>query len=535
MKHIDLMAWVVVVVLGLPLGAQAHEDESLPTGAPDKLGAVMFPVSCSPAAQEQFNRGLAMLHSFFYPEAAKTFSRVTELDPSCAMGYWGVAMSWWYPLWYPPTRESFQRGKAALEKAVVTAAPTERERAYIAALGEFYGDFEKADNKMRTLAYENAMAALVQKFPEDLEAATFYALALQATANPNDKTYANQLKSASILEKIFAEYPNHPGVAHYLIHAYDYPELAPRALKAARLYGAIAPTMPHALHMPSHTYIALGLWQDSIQSNLAASAAARKLGWISEELHSKDYLVYAYLQLAQSASAKDMLRNIAEVKIDESARTLPVDYAVAAAPARYVLEQQRWEEAATLQPQPSRFPATQALTHFARALGAAHLGATGEAEKEIAQITQIRDALVQSKQDYWAKQVEVQRQSAQAWLTWAAGDTAQAVEQMRSAAALEESTYKHPITPGQLLPARELMGDLLMAIGQPGPALAEYEVSLRSNPNRFNGIFGAARSAELAGFGSKAADYYRKLLDLGQTAESERKEIRQAKLFLSNR
>ena len=535
MKRIAWMAWVFVGVAGLPLNAQAHDEESIPTGAPDKLGSVMFPVSCSPAAQEQFNRGLAMLHSFFYPEAAKTFLRATELDPSCAMGNWGVAMSWWYPLWYPPTRESFQRGKAALEKAVASAAPTARERAYIAALGAFYGDFEKVDNKTRTLAYENAMAALVQKFPEDLEAATLYALALQGTANPNDKTYANQLKSAGILEKLFAEYPDHPGVAHYLIHAYDYPELAPRALMAARHYGAIAPTMPHALHMPSHTYIALGLWQDSIESNLAAGAAARKLGWVQEELHSKDYLVYAYLQLAQSASARDMLGKIAEIKIDEGARTLPLDYAVAVAPARYALEQQRWEEAAALKPQPSRFPATQALTHYARALGAAHLGATGEVEKEITQITQIRDALVKSKQDYWAKQVEVQRQSAQAWLAWAAGDTALAVEQMRSAAVLEESTYKHPVTPGQLLPARELMGDLLLAIGQPEPAFAAYEASLRANPNRFNGIFGAARSAELAGLGSKAADYYRKLLDLSQTAESERKEIRQARLFLSNR
>ena len=535
MKQISLIAWVAAMALGLSLGAQAHEDERIPTGAPDKLGEVMFPVSCSPAAQEQFNRGLAMLHSFFYPEAAKTFSRATELDPSCAMGYWGIAMSWWYPLWYPPTKQSFQRGKSAIEQAVAAAAPTERERAYIAALGEFYGDFEKADNKTRSLAYEKSMEALVLKFPDDLEAAAFYALALQATANPNDKTYANQLKSAAILEKIFAEHPDHPGVAHYLIHAYDYPELAPRALKAARLYGAIAPTMPHALHMPSHTYIALGLWQDSIESNLAAGAAARKLGWVPEELHSEDYLVYAYLQLGQSRSARDMLQQIAGVTVDETANTLPTYYALAAAPARYVLEQQRWEEAAALKPVASRFPATQALTHFARAIGAAHLGATRAAEEEIAQLTRIRDALVQSKQDYWAKQVEVQRLSAQAWLAWAAGDAAQAIEQMRGAAALEESTYKHPITPGQLLPARELTGDLLLALGQPQAALAEYEASLRSNPNRFNGIFGAARSAELAGLGGKAADYYRKLLELAQTAESERKEVRQAKLFLSNK
>jgi tetratricopeptide (TPR) repeat protein len=529
------MAWVVAAALAWTLGAQAHEDERIPTGAPDKLGKVVFPVSCNPAAQEQFDRGLAMLHSFFYPEAAKTFSRATELDPACAMGHWGVAMSWWYPLWYPPTRESFQRGKAALEKAAAASAPTERERAYIAALGEFYGDFEKADNKTRTLAYEKAMAALVRQFPDDLEAAAFYALALQATANPNDKTYANQLESAEILEKIFAEHPDHPGIAHYLIHAYDYPELAPRALKAARLYGAIAPSMPHALHMPSHTYIALGLWRDSIESNLAAGAAARKLGWVPEELHSEDYLVYAYLQLAEPASASDVLRQIVGVKVEENARTLPVDYAMAAAPARYVLEQQRWEEAAALKTFPSRFPATQALTHFARALGAAHLGATREAGEEIVQITQIRDALVKSKQDYWAKQVEVQRRSAQAWLDWAAGDKAQAIEQMRSAAALEESTYKHPITPGQLLPARELMGDLLLALGKPQEALEEYEASLHANPNRFNGLYGAARSAELAGFGSKAADYYRQLLELAGSAEGERKEIRQARLFLSSR
>jgi hypothetical protein len=535
MKRFSLMAWVVVATLGCWVGAQAHEDERIPTGAPDKLGEVDFPVSCNPAAQEQFNRALAMLHSFFYPEAAKTFSRATELDPACAMGHWGVAMSWWYPLWYPPTKESFQRGNAALEKAAAAAAPTERERAYIAALGEFYGDFENTDNKARSLAYEKAMAALVQGFPDDLEAAAFYALALQATANPNDKTYANQLKSADILEKIFAKHPDHPGIAHYLIHAYDYPELAPRALKAARLYGAIAPSMPHALHMPSHTYIALGLWRDSIESNLAAGAAARKLGWIPEELHSEDYLVYAYLQLAEPASARDVLKQIAEVRVEENARTLPVDYAVAAAPARYALEQQRWEEAAALQPFASRFPATQALTHFARALGAAHLGATREAGEEIAQLMQIRDVLAKSRQDYWAKQVEVQCQAAQAWLAWAAGDADHAIEQMRSAVGVEESTYKHPITPGQLLPARELMGDLLLALGKPEAALAEYEASLHANPNRFNGVFGAARSAELAGFGSKAADYYRKLLELARSAEGERKEIRQARLFLSSR
>lgn len=534
MKCAPLPAVVVAVALCMSLGARAHEDERLPTGAPDRVGDVAFPVSCSKAAQEQFNRAMAMLHSFFYPEAGKTFSRAADLDPSCAMAHWGVAMSWWYPLWYPPTKESFLQGKAALDKAVGLGTGTERERAYIAALGQFYGDFDKLDHKSRTLAYEKAIAGVHERFPDDREAATFYALALQATANPNDKTYANQLKSAEILETVFAEQPNHPGAAHYLIHAYDYPELATRALPAARRYGAIAPAMPHALHMPSHTYIALGLWQDSIDSNLAAGAVAHQLGWIPEELHTMDYLVYAYVQGARPGAAKGVLTKITDVVVDEKSRTLPVDYALAAAPARFALEQRRWADAAALVPRASRFRASEGLTHYARALGAAHLGATRGVEEEIRQLTQIRDALLQAKQDYWAKQVEVQVQTAQAWLAWATGNSAQALELMRGAVTLEESTYKHPITPGQLLPARELLGDLLMEAGQPRQALAEYEASLRSNPNRFNGLYGAARSAELSGMPDKAALYYRELLELCKAADGERQEVLQAKLFLSS-
>lgn len=333
MKFAPLPAVVVAVALSISLGTRAHEDEQIPTGTPDRVGDVVFPVSCSPAAQEQFNRAMAMLHSFFYPEAGKTFSRAADLDPTCAMAHWGVAMSWWYPLWYPPTKESFLQGKAALDKAAALGTGSERERAYIAALAQFYGDFDKVDHKSRSLAYEKAMAGVHARFPDDREAATLYALALQATANPNDKTYANQLKSAEILETVFGEQPNHPGAAHYLIHAYDYPELAPRALTAARRYGAIAPAMPHALHMPSHTYIALGLWQDSIESNLAAGAVARKLGWVQEELHTMDYLVYAYVQGSQPGAAKGVLVKLGEIAVDEKARTLPVDYALAAAPA----------------------------------------------------------------------------------------------------------------------------------------------------------------------------------------------------------
>jgi hypothetical protein len=533
MKMLSMSRLLCAALLIISLRALGHEDEPIPSGAPDRLGDVVFPISCNAAAQAEFNRALAMLHSFFYPEAAKTFSRAAEIDPSCAMGHWGVAMSLWYPLWFPPNKESFQQGKAALDKAIALGAPTQRERDYIAALANFYADFDRLDHKSRSLAYEQAMAQVQQKYPEDREAAAFYALALQSTANPNDKTYANQLKSAAILEKLFAEQPNHPGVAHYLIHAYDYPELAARALPAARRYGAIAPTMPHALHMPSHTYIALGLWQESIESNLAAGAAARKLGWAQEELHAMDYLVYAYLQGARSEAANEVLRKIAEVNLAESARTLVFDYAKAAAPARFALEQQRWEEAAALAPFASRFPGTTALTYFARALGAAHLSRIDSAEAEVAQLTQLRDTLLKSKQDYWAKQVDIQRETALAWVSWAKGNGTQAIELMRGAVALEESTYKHPAAPGWLLPARELLGDLLMALRLPDRALIEYEASLRTNPKRFNGLYGAAQSAEATGVAGKAAAHYRELLDISKGADGERDELRRATLFLT--
>lgn len=535
MIRLSLKIAVCGILLVSIFTATAHEGEQIPTGAPDKLGEVKFPISCNIAAQAEFNHAMAMLHSFFYPEAGKTFSRAIELDPACAMGHWGVAMSWWYPLWFPPTKESFQAGKAALDKAVAVGAKTERERAYIAALSRFYAYPDSADHKARSLDYEKAMAQVYEKYPDDNEAAALYALALQATANPNDKTYGNQLRSAAILEKLFAETSNHPGVAHYLIHAYDYPELAPRALNAARRYGKIAPAMPHALHMPSHTFIAVGLWRDSIEANLAAGVEAKKLGWTQEEVHTMDYLIYAYLQLGETEAVNAVLAKLPNLRdIDDKVRTLPLDYAVAAAPARVALEQRRWADATSLVPIATRFPATRALTHFARALGAAHAGVAADVEAEIAQLTQIRDALVQGKQDYWAKQVDIQRQTAEAWLAWAKGDSTKAVDAMRSAVDLEESTYKHPITPGQLIPARELMGDLLMEVGKPRDALTEYETSLRLNPNRFNGLYGAARAAELSGATDKAAQYFRQLLDISGAADPERQEVRHAKLFLSS-
>jgi tetratricopeptide (TPR) repeat protein len=521
-------------VLFASLGANAHEDEQAAPGSPERLGQVNFPVSCSAAAQEEFNRGVATLHSFYYPEAVKSFTNVTRIDPACAMGYWGVAMASWYPLWYPPTKDSLMQGWAAVEKANSVVRKTDRERDYILAIGMFYQDFKNLDHKTRALAYERASEELYRRHPEDSEAAAFYALALQATADPNDKTYRNQLKSGAILEKLYAELPNHPGVAHYLIHAYDYPELAPRALDAARHYGQIAQSVPHALHMPSHTFIAVGLWQDSIQSNLEANAAARRLAWIQEELHTMDYLVYAYLQGGQEQAAIGVLEKLDAVKIEEK-RTLAMDYALAAAPARFAIERRRWSEAATLKPLASSFLPTRAVTHYARALGAARSGAVLDAQKDIEKLSEIRDGLLQAKQDYWAKQVEVQRQTTEAWLNWAKGNGEEALALMRSAADLEDSTYKHPITPGQILPARELLGDLLWELHRPEQALTEYEASLRMTPNRFNALYGAAQAAELAGRREKAHGYYLQLVAICQQADTERPEAQRAKIFLARK
>ena len=518
-----------------PTAVVAHEDDQPSAGSLEQLGEVNFPVSCRAEAQQEFNRAVAILHSFFYPVAVKSFTKVTELDPSCAMGYWGVAMSWWYPLWYPPTEASLKLGKAAVDKAQAVDAKTERERGYIAAIAEFYKDFDRRDHKSRALGYEKAMEQVHKRYAQDSEAAAFYALALQATIDPNDKAYAHQLKSAAILEPLFVNQPKHPGLAHYIIHAYDYPGLADRALDAARRYGKIAPSQPHALHMPSHTFIYLGLWEDSIQANLAANAAAQRLGFTQEELHTMDYLAYAYLQGAQERAAKDLVDRLAKFELKDEQRTLGTDYAIAAVPARYAVERRRWSEASSLTPQPSRHAASEAMTYFARAIGAAHSGAFDNARKDIEKLTALRDALQKAKQDYWAKQVDIQRQQADAWLAHAEGNPEEALKRMRAAAELEDSTYKHPVTPGQLVPAHELLGDLLLELRQPAQALAEFEIALRVTPNRFNGIYGAARAAELAGDRDKAKDYYAQLLALSKNADGQRPELSQAKAFLASK
>lgn len=525
-------AWLTFVA---PALAQ-HEH---PAGEPEKLGKVNFPVSCDAAVQPQFNSAVAMLHSFWYEKATEAFTAVAEKDPACGMAYWGVAMTYYHPIWEAPGLSALKQGSEAVTKAKSAGSKTQRERDYIAAIEVFYKDSDKLDHRTRALAYEKAMEQLQARYPDDREAAIFYALALQGTASPTDKSYANQRKAGAILEKIFIEQPDHPGVAHYIIHAYDYPPLAARALDAARRYAKIAPDSPHALHMPSHIFTRLGLWQESIESNLASAAAAQKYNATGNELHAKDYMVYAYLQGAQDREARKVLEAMPQPREDDP-QYFNALYATGTTPARYAVERHRWAEAAALTVPPNIFPGgryawAEANIHFARALGASHIGDTDAARKDLQQLASLRDTLTQTNEKYWADQVEIQWETVAAWIALAEGKHEEALRQMRAAADHEDGTDKHNVTPGVILPARELLGEMLLELKQPAQAVVEFETTLRTAPNRFNALSGAARAAKLSGDGEKAKSYYAKLLAICDHADGDRPELRDARALLAQK
>jgi len=515
----------------------------------EKLGRVNFTVSCKPPARRQFNRAVAWLHSFEYEEAEKAFAEVSVTDPRCGMAYWGIAMSNYHPLWAPPTAAQLQKAASAVEKAKAIGARTQRERDYIAAIEVFFRDSDKLDHKTRTFAYSNAMEQLHRRNPADREAGVFYALTLIATGMmSNDKSYAREKEAAQILNRVLAQEPQHPGVTHYIIHSYDFPALAQLALPAARSYAKLAPASAHAQHMPSHIFTRLGLWQEAIQSNLDARASAKDHavrnhlpGAWDEQLHAMDYLAYAYLQAAQDKQAAGVLDELNKIQRVEP-ESFKVAYAAAAIPARFALERRRWDEAAGLELHAGslgafpwqHFPWAEAHIHFARAIGAARTGNTASARQEVEKLTAIREALVIAKGDYdWARQVEIQHQVASAWLARAEGRNEESLRIMRAAADLEDATEKHPVTPGAILPAREQLGELLLELKQPTAALQEFETSLRSAPNRFNGLYGAARAANLASDRKKARTYYGELMALSRHADGIRPEIEEAKAYLS--
>jgi hypothetical protein len=527
-----------------PVLAQHEHATHAPAGA--QIGEVNFPTSCSPDMQRRFNQAVWTLHSFWYQESLKEFTAISEAEPSCAMAYWGMAMSNWYPLWYPPTPAMLKSGAAAVTKGLAVPPATERERVYLEAIGQFFQNNEPADHSKRALAYTNAMEQLHERYPEDREASVFYALALDTTWSPTDRSYANLKKAAGILEAIWAEQPNHPGVVHYLIHSYDVPALAQNGLTAARRYAAIAPAVPHAQHMPSHIFTRLGLWQESIDSNLVGNRAAKTYaeqtygpgGYDLETVHTLDYLAYAYLQTAQDGAAKGVVDQVAALR-KGATPNLPIAYALAAIPARYVLERRDWPAAAALQPATrefpwDRFPWAAAMTSFTRALGAARTGDLDGARTEIANLQGLKEKLVEAKNDYWAKQVEVQRVGAAAVVAHVEGDGVRALDLSRSAADLEASMDKHPATPGAVLPARELRADLLLERNDAAGALEEYRTVLRTDPNRFRSVLGVARAAQMVGDAPAAEEAYRQLVALSTKADTERPEVNEARRFLAH-
>ncbi|MBZ5629065.1 MAG: hypothetical protein LAO06_09385 [Acidobacteriia bacterium] len=503
-----------------------------------KVGTVVFPVSCSPAAMKAFPHAVAVLHSFAYEEALGEFTAIANQDPQCAMAYWGQAMTWWRPLWYLPDAKALQAGSDAMAKAVARVPKSEREQGFIAALSDFYTGVAERDHRTRAMAYRAHMEKLFARFPRDQEVGAFYALALLGTALPTDKTYADQRKAAAILEKIFTAQPDHPGAAHYIIHSFDSPELAPEALNVARAYAKIAPAMPHALHMPSHIFIRLGLWDDAIASNADSRNAAHNFAEMTkmqsawdQELHAMDYLMYAYMQEGRDSEAEGVLNAVLAMK--QVQPTGVSFYAQAAIPARFAVERGQWSRAAELE-EASPSPETKAITHWARALGAAHVGHREQAYAEIAKLEAIRDALKNKPGYDWSTQVEIQRREAAAWLAHTEGKDEEAMSLMRSAVQLEESTDKHPVTPGPILPARDLLADLLVDSQHPERALQEYEASLKLAPHRLHALNGAAHSAQLGGKRDLARTYYTELLANCAKADA-RDEVKQAKTFLAEK
>ena len=524
--------------------AAAQEDHSQHQHAVAGLGTVDFPVSCNGAAQGSISRGVALLHSFGYEEARNVFNDAAKADASCAMAYWGIARTWYHPIWAPPSPDELKQGAAALDRALAIDAKTGRERDYINALGVFYKNWQTVDHATRARHYEQALAEVRDRNPGDDEAAIFHALQLVAIGylDPTDKTYTWQKKGAEILNQVLIRHPNHPGVAHYIIHSTDYPSLAELGLKAARAYSTIAPDSPHALHMPSHIFTRLGLWDDSIASNIASAksaiAQAQRLhggGGAFDQLHAVDYLIYAFLQQGKDTSARRALAEMEGItSLDEN--QFAAAYAFAAAPARWALERHDWRAAAQLETKPAWFPwnrfrNVEALVHYARAIGAARSGDVAAARRSADEIDAIRKAMPAIRDYDWSGWMGAQWDAATALIAWAEGKKDEGLRLLRIAAEHEDAVDKHPVTPGALLPVREMLADLLLENGSAAEALKEYEAVLKTAPRRFNATAGAAKAADKAGDRIKARAYAMQLREIAKSAEGLRPELDWARMF----
>ncbi len=539
------LAALSLLLFPAPLAAaprQEHAQHQHDDAVPERLGTVNFETSCAEGARAAFNRSVALLHSFAFRRAIEGFEGVLQQDPGCGMAAWGIALaSWGNPFAGIKTGAVLEKGGAAVARAERIGAKTGRERAYIAAVAALYADPEHADHAARTAAYAQAMSQVAAEYPGDLEAQIFSALASVQTAAPTDKTYTVQLRAGAVLEALFAKAPDHPGLAHYIIHAYDVPPLAPRALEAARRYAQIAPSAPHALHMPSHTFTRVGYWRESVASNLASAAAARAEGATAEEFHAMDYLAYAYLQLAQDEATAGLAARVQGMRADLAApaaggSAAPVTagaFASAAIPARLALERGDWRAASTLVAVEDPFLPAVALGHFARGLGAARSGQADAAAAESAALSALRDRLAAQHDAYWAGQVDIERRSVDAWASWARGRKDDALAEAAAAADAEDATEKAAVTPGPLAPARELLAEMLLEAGRAADARRAFEAVLTKEPHRFRSEFGAGTAAERAGDAAGAALHYRALVAMCEGAdEPGREALQHARAFL---
>ena len=529
-----VMTTALAAVLCAPLAAFGQHEEHGGAISADQIGSasVRFDSSCAPAVRDDVNKAVALYHSFWFPEAIKMFESIAQRDSGCALAFWGIAMSQWgNPYAGLKSAEIVQRGKATVDKARATGSPTPRERALIEAVGILYSSPDPATHRDRVVRYEEAMRRVAADNPRDIELRIFYALAVTQSALPTDKTYAKLLQAADILEPLFKEMPMHPGVTHYIIHAYDAPPLADRALTAARRYASLAPAAPHALHMPSHTFTRLGFWSDSIDTNRKSAETARRINDPNAELHALDYQTYAYLQMGRDKLAREAVDRAAVVQTQPGSNP----FAVAAIPARYAMERGDWAAAAALTVQPAaNTPYTEAMTHFARAIGAARSGRPDAATPDITRLGELRDKLQSMQDAYWAEQVDIQRRVALAWQTFAAGRRDEGLAQLRAAADSEDATDKAAVTPGPLAPARELLGYMLLDAGRARDALVAFEATMKKEPKRFRGAYGAARAAEVAGDRAKARTYYGQVLQIAREADTDRPELAAARKAVGN-
>jgi tetratricopeptide (TPR) repeat protein len=515
-------------------------------------GKIDFPISCAESARPEFLRGVALLHSFFYEEARRSFTAAADKDPACAMAQWGIAMSWWHPIWTPPRPDEMSAGKTAIAKAMKLDAKTDRERGFINALNIYYNTPDNSapaesgqschgliGPRDRVVAYEKAMRQLYDKYPSDFEVEAFYAFAVLSVgyATPLDTTLSKQLEAAAILEKLWKKNPNHPGVVHYLIHAYDYPALAERALPAAQSYASIAPWVPHALHMPSHIFTRLGMWSEAVESNRASAEASRAYAKMrnrdateAEELHALDYMAYSYLQQAQDGKAKEIVDLAARVRKTNPELEFSGAYALAAIPTRYVFERNDWAGAAELKipdiPHWQAFPFMEALIEYGHALGRAHTGDLEGARKAIARMQELRDGTKDAKFDYFKRHLDLQMQAASGWIAHREGKDDEAIERLRKAADAEDLLGKHPVSPGAFIPIREQLGTLFLELNRPKEAQSAFEATLKIYPKRFRALYGAAQAAELKDDKEKARTYYTQLAAQTAKADTSRDEVK---------